>query len=114
MSKRTFGKSGEKILKDAIGQFKGIIAQINAGAKKVKIRLTANEKKVEKLNDDSVRLATVMSEALIAADNLEAILSKKVLTEPIVDPTDGDDDNETTDETVDADRSENTPSDESK
>lgn len=88
MSQRTLGKSGEKILKDAIKQFRAIITQINEGAKKVRAKLSINDKKVAKIQDENTRLELVMSEALIAADNLEAILSKKVLTEPIVDETD--------------------------
>ena len=107
ISKRILGvvpKSGEKMPKDAIGQFKGIISQIQAGAKKVRVKLTANEKKVEKINIETARLTEVMSEALVAADNLEAILSKKVLTEDI--PTDKDA------ETVEDDKAEENTSDE--
>ncbi len=104
MSQRILGvgpkKSGEKMLKDAIGQFKGIISQIQAGATKVKVKLTANAKKVTKIQNENIRLETVMSEALLAAGNLEAILSKKVLTEEVP----AEDDTVESDKTVEADK----------
>ena len=109
MSTRVFGifpKSGEKILKDALGQFKGIIAQINAGVKKVKDKLTVNDKKAKKIADENARLVEAMGEAVLAAENLEAMLSGKIVTVP-ADETD-------TDETVEADEAEETTSDESK
>ena len=106
MSKRIFGifpKSGEAILKDALGQFKGIIAQINEGVKKVKGKLVKNDKKAAKIAAESVSLAKVMDEAINAATNLEAMLSGQlVMTEEQTDIAE--------EETVEADETEDTTS----
>jgi hypothetical protein len=83
MSQKVFGifpKSGEKMLQDALGQFKGIIAQIKKGVDKVKSKVSANTKKVDKLQDESDKLAGAMTEALTVMANLEAMLSGKVVT----------------------------------
>lgn len=85
MSKRTFGilpKSGEKILKEAIGQFKGIISQIEEGIKKVTAKVTANEKKAEKIRVENKKLVAAVAEAANAQQNLQAILSGKLMVEP--------------------------------
>lgn len=85
MSKKTLGfipKSGEKMLKDAIGQFKGIISQIEEGVKKVTAKVTANEKKAAKIKVENERLVAAVSEASQASENLKAMLSGKIMTEP--------------------------------
>lgn len=102
MSQGTFGKSGEKILKNAIGQFKGIILQIREGVRKVALKVTANTKKTKKLEDetlkktnelkkDSDRMVKAVEEAEIVMANLQAILSGKILvstTEKTTEPVD--------------------------
>jgi len=88
MSKKTLGflpKSGEAMLKDAIGQFKGIISQIEEGIKKVTAKVTANEKKAEKIRVENLKLVAVVEQASNAQKNLQAILSDKIMTEPAVD-----------------------------
>ena len=83
---RKFGvipQSGEQILKDALGQFKSIIAQVREGARKVTAKLAENTKQISNLEGENDRLGLVMSEAMLAADNLEAILSKKVVVEDV-------------------------------
>ena len=105
MSKRTLGilpKSGEKILKDAIGQFKGIIAQIEIGIKKVKSKVEANEKKLTKIQEENVRLVAAVDEAINAQENLEALLSGKIMTLPTED--------EVVEEAVETDETEDTTS----
>lgn len=109
MSTRMFGifpKSGEKILKEALGQFKGIIAQINVGVKKVKSKITANEKRAKKIEAENINLSKAAAEAMLAAENLEALLLGRVVTVP----ADGEAD---ADETVETDKTEGATSEES-
>jgi len=106
MSKRILGvvpKSGEKMLKDAIGQFKGIISQIEEGIKKVTAKVTANDKKASKIAAENARLLVAVTEGTQAAENLKAMLSGKIMTLPMEDEV-----------AVEADNTEDTPSDESK
>ena len=74
-----FPKSGEELLKDALGQFKGIIAQINEGIKKVKTKVAKNDKKAAKIIVENERLSVAVVEAQNAATNLEALLSGQLV-----------------------------------
>jgi len=116
MSSRTLGvfpKSGEQMLKDAIGQFKGIITQIGNGIKKVAAKMSDNtkesdklqletKKKTDKLQVENERMVAAVAEAEIVMANLQAILSGKLVILP------------TTEESVDEDKPEDTTSEESK
>lgn len=96
MSKKILGvfpKSGAAMLKDAIGQFKGIVAQIKEGVKKVEAKVSKNisksEKmvketavKVEKIATENDVLIAAVEEAIVVADNLESMLSGKIMTLP--------------------------------
>jgi len=117
MSKRILGvvpKSGEKMLKDAIGQFRGIISQIQEGIKKVKVKVAANDKKAAKIAAENERLLAAVVEGTQAAENLEALLNGKIMTLPTEDEVVAEDTTDATDEAVEADETEETPSDESK
>jgi hypothetical protein len=88
MSKKTLGfipKSGEKMLKDAIGQFKGIISQIEEGSKKVIVKTVANAKKIAKLEAENTRQEAAVAEARIVQANLKAMITGKIVALPVVE-----------------------------
>ena len=118
MSKRILGivpKSGERLVKEAIGQFKGIIAQLEEGIKKVAEKVTANDKKVAKIQAESERLLAASKEAAIAKENLQAILSGKIVAIPTEDEIIEEEiiEEETAEDTVE-NEAEDTPSEETK
>jgi len=103
MSKRILGvvpKSGEAMLKDAIGQFKGIISQIEEGVKKVTAKVTKNKERAAKIEAENARLVTAIAEAENAQKNLQAILNGTIMTLPTEDEA------AEADETVEADATE--------
>jgi len=88
MSTKVLGiipKSGEQILKDALGQFKGIIAQIKEGVKKVNAKVSKNTAQVEKLQKENDVLVAAVEEAVIVSANLESMLSGKIAMLPTED-----------------------------
>lgn len=106
MSSRVLGvipKSGEKMLKDALGQFKGIISQIKEGVKKVQAKVAKNTTQMDNIKKQNDVLVSAVDEAVIVAANLESMLSGKISMLPVED--------DTVTKTVDTDKSEGTTSD---
>ena len=91
-------KSGEQMLKDALGQFKGIIAQIKEGVKKVQEKVSKNAVELDRLQKENISLTSAVEEAVIVSANLEKMLSGEIAVLPTVD------------EAVDTDETEDTTS----
>ena len=88
MSNKSFGflsKSGEQMLKDALGQFKGIIAKIQEGVKKVQFKVAKNAIEFERLQNENTSLTKAADEALIVSENLEKMLSGEIVVLPASD-----------------------------
>ena len=88
MSNKSLGflpKSGEQMLKDALGQFKGIIAQIQTGVKKVQSKVLKNAVEFERLQNENISLTKAVDEALIVSENLEKMLSGEIVVLPASD-----------------------------
>jgi uncharacterized phage infection (PIP) family protein YhgE len=107
MSSRKLGlipKSGEQMLKDALGQFKGIIAQIKEGVKKVQAKVSKNTSELVRLEKENTTLTQAVEEAVVVSANLEKMLSGEIVVLPSVEEA-------SQNEAVDTDKTEDTTSD---
>lgn len=100
---KLFSKSGEQMLKDALGQFKGIIAQIKEGVKKVREKVSKNAAELDKLQKENDVLIAAVDEAMMVSANLNRMLSGEIVVLPTVDEA-------SQNEAVDTDETEDTTS----